>query len=80
MAQLRRQVALESVRTPWSKTGHQRQYELLQRLRGSWCTDLNRVLEVVFGSAADIPANIKTVCTAGERLISDREKHLLRGG
>ena len=49
VAQLRRQVALESMRTPWSKIGHQRQYEVLQKLRGVWVTDLTKVLESVFG-------------------------------
>ena len=75
VAQLRRQVALESVRTPWSKAGHQRQYEVLQKLRGTFVTDLSKVLEKVFGSAEDIPVDIKTVCSAGEKLVADREKH-----
>ena len=76
VAQLRRQVALESVRTPWSKAGHQRQYKILQKLRGTYVTDLTKVLERVFGSTEDIPVDINTVCAAGEKLVADREKHL----
>ena len=45
VAQLRRQVAAESGRTPWSKPGHQGQYEVLQNIRGVFVIDLAKALE-----------------------------------
>ena len=70
VAQLRRQVASETVRTAWSKPGHQRQYEVLQRIRGVFIVDLAKALEAVFGSGADVPLDISAVVAAGEKLIA----------
>ena len=61
VAQLKRQEAVEASHTPWSKVGHQRQYEVLQKIWGVCVTDLNTILESVFGSSADIPINISTI-------------------
>ena len=76
VAQLRRQVATEARRTPWLKVAHQRQYEVLQWIRGSLIIDLSKALEATFGSRVDVPADITACITAGEKVIAMRERHL----
>ena len=73
VAQLRRHVAAEAGRTPWSKPGHQRQHEVLQKIRGVFVVNLAKALEATFGSRADIPLDILAVVAADEKSIATRE-------
>ena len=77
IAVLKRQVELqEKQRKPWMKMAHQKQHEVLKKVKSTLVTDLALALDTHFGSRADVPADLLAILSAGEKVLEDREREL----
>ena len=67
---LKKQVeAQEKQRKPWNKTAHQKQDEVLKKVKAVLVTDLATALDTHFGSREDVPADLLTIITTGEKVL-----------
>ena len=74
---LKKQVeAQEKQKKAWNKTAHQKQDEVLKKVKAVLVSDLSMALNTHFGSREDVPADLLTIITTGEKVLEDRSREL----